>query len=102
MNEPIINFEADALTPSKGLFQERWDILKRNRRAYVSFWYSNCIPVGFSITLGKVFTQNIILFDPKDCTTCQKNFFLRSPLSPVLSLPKKMLPTVGIYLIGYG
>ena len=63
MNEPITNFEADALTPSKSLFQERWDILKRNRRAYISFWF--LIVLFVLALLGKVFTQNIILFEDR-------------------------------------
>ena len=97
MNEPIINFEADALTPSKGLFQERWDILKRNRRAYVSFWF--LIVLFVLALLGKVFTQNIILFDPKIVRLSEK--FL-PPLTPFASTitPKEDAPLVGIYLLG--
>ena len=39
MNELTTTLETDSLPPSKGIFQERWDILKRDRMAYASFWF---------------------------------------------------------------
>ena len=97
MNEPITNFEADALIPSKGLFQERWDILKRNRMAYASFLFLVFL-LGLA-TLGKVFTQVVVVFDPKVVRLSEK--FL-PPLTPFTSTltPKEDAPTLGIYLLG--
>jgi len=95
MNEPITN--ADALSPSKGLFQERWDILKRNRMAYASFWFLMFL-LGLAI-LGKVFTQFVVVFDPKVVRLSEK--FL-PPLTTFTSTltPKEDAPTLGIYLLG--
>lgn len=97
MNEPITNFEADALTPSKGLFQERWDILKRNRMAYASFLFLVFL-LGLAV-LGKVFTQLVVVFDPKVVRLSEK--FL-PPLTPFTSTltPEEDAPTLGIYLLG--
>jgi len=96
MNEPITN--ADALAPSsKGLFQERWDILKRNRMAYASFWFLMFL-LGLAV-LGKVFTQFVVVFDPKVVRLSEK--FL-PPLTTFTSTltPKEDAPTLGIYLLG--
>jgi peptide/nickel transport system permease protein len=95
MNEPITN--ADALAPSKGLFQERWDILKRNRMAHASFWFLMFL-LGLAI-LGKVFTQFVVVFDPKVVRLSEK--FL-PPLTSFTSTltPKEDAPTLGIYLLG--
>ncbi|MBT5551597.1 MAG: ABC transporter permease [Nitrospina sp.] len=88
---------ADALAPSKGLFQERWTILKRNRMAYASFWFLMAL---FALAImGKVFTQNIIVFDPKIVRLSEK--FL-PPLTPYTSniTPEEDAPAMGIYLLG--
>ncbi|MBT3924007.1 MAG: ABC transporter permease [Nitrospina sp.] len=94
MDEPIA---ADALAPSKGLFQERWVILKRNPMAYASFWFLIAL-FSFAI-MGKVFTQNIIIFDPKIVRLSEK--FL-PPLTLYTSklTPKEDAPAMGIYLLG--
>ncbi len=93
MNEAI-----DALAPStKGLFEERWDILKRNRMAYASFWFLMAL---FSLALmGKVFTQVVVVFDPKIVRLSEK--FL-PPLTVFASTitPKQDAPAMGIYLLG--
>jgi len=97
MNEPITYLEADALPPSKGLFQERWDILKRNRLAYASFWFLMFL-LGLAV-LGKIFTQTVVVFDPKVVRLSEK--FL-PPLTPFTSIltPKEDAPVLGIYLLG--
>ena len=81
--------------PSKGLFQERWDILKRNKMAYGSFWF-----LMFLLALaffGKVLTRYIVIFDPKVVRLSEK--FL-SPLTVFKSsiTPLEDAPTFGIYL----
>ena len=54
MNESKMTLETDALPPSKGLFQERWGILKRNTMAYGSFWFlMSLLALAF---LGKILT----------------------------------------------
>jgi peptide/nickel transport system permease protein len=97
MNEPITYLEADALPPSKGLFQERWDILKRNRMAYASFWFL-IVLFTFAI-MGKVLTQDIVIFNPKTVRLSEK--FL-PPLTPYTSkiTSKEDAPIMGIYLLG--
>jgi peptide/nickel transport system permease protein len=97
MNESMITLERDALPPSKGLFQERWDILKRNTMAYGSFWFiMSLLALAF---LGKIFTQYIVVFDPKTVRLSEK--FL-PPLTKFKSfiIPKEDAPTFGIYLFG--
>ncbi len=95
MTELINN--ADALPPSKGLFQERWDILKRNRMAYASLLFLVFLLV-LSV-LGKVLTQVVVVFDPKIVRLSEK--FL-PPLTPFTSTltPNEDAPTFGIYLLG--
>jgi peptide/nickel transport system permease protein len=97
MNNSLTNLEADALKPSKGLFQERWDILKRNRMAYASYWFLVSL-FGLAI-LGKVLTQTIVVFDPKVVRLSEK--FL-PPLTPFTSTltPKADAPALGIYFLG--
>ena len=95
MNEQIIN--ADTLPPSKGLFQERWSILKRNSMAYASYWFLIAL-FAFAI-MGKVLTQNIVIFDPKTVRLSEK--FL-PPLTPYASKVsvKEDVPFIGVYLLG--
>ena len=95
MNEQIIN--ADTLPPSKGLFQERWSILKRNSMAYASYWFLIAL-FAFAI-MGKVMTQNIVIFDPKTVRLSEK--FL-PPLTPYASKVsvKEDVPFMGVYLLG--
>ena len=97
MNEPVMNLEVDALTPAKGTFQERWDVLKRNRMAYASFWFLMFL-LGLSI-IGKTFTQVFVVFDPKVVRLSEK--FL-PPFTPFESnlTPKEDAPALGIYLLG--
>jgi len=92
-----MTLERDALPPSKGLFQERWDILKRNTMAYGSFWLlMSLLALAF---LGKILTQYIVVFDPKTVRLSEK--FL-PPLTMFKSFitPKEDAPTFGIYLFG--
>lgn len=97
MTERIPYHEADALPPSKGLFQERWDILKRNRMAYASFWF--LIFLLALAVLGKVFTRVVVVFDPKVVRLSEK--FL-PPLTAFTSTltPEEDAPVLGIYLLG--
>ena len=97
MSKSIKTIEEDALPPSKRLFQERWGILKRNRMAYVSFWFLMVLVV--LAILGKLLTRYIVIFDPKIVRLSEK--FL-SPLTPFTSLitPREDAPAFGIYLFG--
>ena len=97
MNEPITYLEADALPPPKGLFQERWNILKRNRMAYASFWFL-IVLFTFAI-MGKVLTQDIVIFNPKTVRLSEK---LLPPFTPFTSkiTSKEDAPIMGIYLLG--
>ena len=97
MNGPITISEKDALLPSKGLFHERWDIFKRNRIAYGSFW--SLMSMSVLALFGKVFTQYIVVFDPKIVRLSEK--FL-PPLTVFTSTttPKADGPALGVYLFG--
>jgi peptide/nickel transport system permease protein len=97
MNELIPNLETDGLEPTKGLFHERWDILKRNRMAYASYWFL-IFMFGLAI-LGKVLTQTVVMFDPKVVRLSEK--FL-PPLTPFTSTltPEEDSPALGVYLLG--
>ncbi len=97
MNELIPNLETDGLEPAKGLFRERWDILKRNRMAYASYWFLISM-FGLAI-LGKVLTQTVVVFDPKVVRLSEK--FL-PPLTPFTSTltPEEDSPALGVYLLG--
>ena len=97
MNETITISNKDVLPPSKGLFQERWDIFKHNRIAYGSFW--SLMSMFVLAFFGKVFTQFVIVFDPKIVRLSEK--FL-PPLTVFTSTitPKEDGPALGIYLFG--
>jgi peptide/nickel transport system permease protein len=97
MNELIPNLETDGLEPTKGLFRERWDILKRNRMAYASYWFLISM-FGLAI-LGKVLTQTVVMFDPKVVRLSEK---LLPPLTPFTSTltPEEDSPALGVYLLG--
>ena len=97
MNKSETIIEEDILPPSKGLFQERWDILKRNRMAYASFWFLMFLLV--LAFLGKLLTRYIVVFDPKIVRLSEK--FL-PPLTPFTGsiTPKEDAPTFGIYFFG--
>ncbi|MEC8956927.1 MAG: ABC transporter permease [Nitrospinota bacterium] len=97
MNGSITISEKDTLPPSKGLFQERWDIFKRNRIAYGSFW--SLMSMFVLAFFGKVFTQYIVIFDPKIVRLSEK--FL-PPLTLFTSTitPKEEGPALGVYLFG--
>ena len=93
MNELITTLETDSLPPSKGIFQERWDILKRDRMAYASFWFlMSLLVLAF---FGKLLTRYIVIFDPKIVRLSEK--FL-PPLTAFTSAitPKENAPTFGI------
>jgi peptide/nickel transport system permease protein len=95
MNKQVIN--SDGLPPSKGLLQERWTVLKRNRMAYASFWFLITLFV-LAIT-GKVLTQHIIIFDPKTVRLSEK---FMPPLTPYKSntIEKEEAPFMKVYLLG--
>ena len=97
MNKSITTFETDALPPSKGIFKERWDTLKRNTMAYGSFWFLMSL---LALALfGKVLTRYIVVFDPKIVRLSEK--FL-PPLTVFTSsiTPKEDAPAFGVYLFG--
>ena len=97
MSEPTTYMEADSLPPSKGLFQERWDILKRNRMAYASFWFLIFL-LGLAV-LGKIFTQTIVVFDPKVVRLSEKFLPPFTTFTSTLT-PKEDAPVLDIYLLG--
>jgi peptide/nickel transport system permease protein len=97
MNESVTILETDALPPSKGLFQERWDILKRNTLAYGSFWFLMSL-LALAI-LGKVLTQYIVVFDPKIVRLSEK-FLPPFTVFESSITPLEDAPAFGVYLFG--
>ncbi|MFQ5449477.1 MAG: ABC transporter permease [Nitrospinaceae bacterium] len=97
MNQQAAIIDADALTPSVGLFRERWEIMKRDRMAYASFWFLVFLLVV--AVAGKILTQYLIVFDPKVVRLSEK--FL-PPLTRFTSeiTPREDAPAFGIYLMG--
>ena len=87
----------DALPPATGLFAERWRVLRKNRMAYLSFWFLLAL---FALAIaGKVLTEWVVVFNPE--TVRLSETFL-PPLTPFASeiIPQEDAPAFGIYLLG--
>ena len=97
MNGSITISGKDTFPSSKGLFQERWDIFKRNRIAYGSFW--SLISMFVLAFFGKLFTQYIIIFDPKIVRLSEK-FLPPLTIFKSTTTPKEEGPALGVYLFG--
>ena len=97
MNEPITISEKDIFPPAKGLFHESWDIFKRNRIAYGSFW--SLMSMFLLAFFGKVFTQYIVIFDPKIVRLSEK-FLPPLTIFTSTTTPKEEGPALGVYLFG--
>ena len=97
MNGSIKISGKDTFPSSKGLFQERWDIFKRNRIAYGSFW--SLISMFVLAFFGKIFTQYIIIFDPKIVRLSEK-FLPPLTIFTSTTTPKEEGPALGVYLFG--
>ena len=87
----------EGLKPTASLFEERWDIFKRNHLAYFSFIFLMVLFI-FAI-IGKILTRWIVLFDPKLVRLPEK--FL-PPLTPFTSkiIPIEEAPMFNIYILG--
>jgi peptide/nickel transport system permease protein len=87
----------EGLKPTASLFEERWDIFKRNHLAYFSFIFLMVLFI-FAI-IGKILTRWVVLFDPKLVRLPEK--FL-PPLTPFTSkiIPKEEAPMFNMYILG--
>ena len=87
----------ERLKPTASLFEERWDIFKRNHLAYFSFIFLMVLFV-FAI-IGKILTRWVVLFDPKLVRLPEK--FL-PPLTPFTSkiIPIEEAPMFNMYILG--
>ena len=87
----------EGLKPTASLFEERWDIFKRNHLAYFSFIFLMVLFV-FAI-IGKILTRWIVLFDPKLVRLPEK--FL-PPLTRFTSkiIPTEDAPMFNMYILG--
>ena len=87
----------EGLKPTASLFEERWDIFKRNHLAYFSFIFLMVLFV-FAI-IGKILTRWVVLFDPKLVRLSEK---LLPPLTPFTSkiIPTEDAPMFNIYILG--
>ena len=87
----------EGLKPTASLFEERWDIFKRNHLAYFSFIFLMVLFV-FAI-IGKILTRWVVLFDPKLVRLSEK---LLPPLTPFASkiIPTEDAPMFNMYILG--
>ena len=87
----------EGLKPTASLFEERWDIFKRNHLAYFSFIFLMVLFI-FAI-IGKILTRWVVLFDPKLVRLPEK--FL-PPLTPFTSkiIPTEDAPMFNMYILG--
>ena len=87
----------EVLKPTASLFEERWDIFKRNHLAYFSFIFLMVLFI-FAI-IGKILTRWVVLFDPKLVRLPEK--FL-PPLTPFTSkiIPIEEAPMFNMYILG--
>ena len=97
MNETKKTQMMEGLKPTASLFEERWDIFKRNHLAYFSFIFLMVLFV-FAI-IGKILTRWVVLFDPKLVRLSEK---LLPPLTPFTSkiIPTEDAPMFNIYILG--
>ena len=97
MNETKDTQMMEGLKPTASLFEERWDIFKRNHLAYFSFIFLMVLFV-FAI-IGKILTRWIVLFDPKLVRLPEK--FL-PPLTRFTSkiIPTEDAPMFNMYILG--
>ncbi|UCD11702.1 MAG: ABC transporter permease [Nitrospinaceae bacterium] len=96
MNENTMP-QAEALPPATSLLAERWRVLKKNRMAYLSFWFLLFL---FVLAIaGKALTEWFVVFNPQ--TVRLSETFL-PPLSVFQSevIPLEDAPVFGIYLLG--
>ena len=97
MNETKNTQMMEGLKPTVSLFEERWDIFKRNHLAYFSFIFLMVLFV-FAI-IGKILTHWVVLFDPKLVRLSEK---LLPPLTPFTSkiIPIEDAPMFNMYILG--
>ena len=97
MNETKNTQMMEGLKPTASLFEERWDIFKRNHLAYFSFIFLMVLFV-FAI-IGKILTHWVVLFDPKLVRLSEK---LLPPLTPFTSkiIPTEDAPMFNMYILG--
>ena len=97
MNETKNTQMIEGLKPTASLFEERWDIFKRNHLGYFSFIFLIVLFV-FAI-IGKMLTRWIVLFDPKLVRLSEK---LLPPLTPFTSkiIPIEDAPMFNMYILG--
>ena len=97
MNETKNTQMVEGLKPTASLFEERWDIFKRNHLAYFSFIFLMVLFV-FAI-IGKILTHWVVLFDPKLVRLSEK---LLPPLTPFTSkiIPIEDAPMFNMYILG--
>ena len=97
MNETKNTQMMEGLKPTASLFEERWDIFKRNHLAYFSFIFLMVLFI-FAI-IGKILTRWVVLFDPKLVRLPEK--FL-PPLTHFTSkiIPTEDAPMFNMYILG--
>ncbi len=92
-SEPVDN----DIQPQRSLLREQWDIFQRDKSALVSLIFL-AVLLTLAI-LGKVFTEWVVVFDPKVVRLAEK---FKPPFSRFTAdvTPPQDAPFMGVYLMG--
>lgn len=92
MNEP-----KNSMEPQQSMLQEHWEIFRRDKAALASLIF--LIALLSVAVMGKVFTEWVVVFDPKVVRLAEKFKPPLSRFSPDVT-PAQDAPRFGVYLLG--
>lgn len=92
MNEP-----KNSMEPRQSMLQEHWEIFRRDKAALASLIF--LIALLSVAVMGKVFTEWVVVFDPKVVRLAEKFKPPLSRFSPDVT-PAQDAPRFGVYLLG--
>lgn len=92
MNEP-----KNSMEPQQSMLQEHWEIYRRDKAALASLIF--LIALLSVAVMGKVFTEWVVVFDPKVVRLAEKFKPPLSRFSPDVT-PAQDAPHFGVYLLG--
>lgn len=92
MNEP-----KNSMEPQQSMLQEHWKIFRRDKAALASLIF--LIALLSVAVMGKVFTEWVVVFDPKVVRLAEKFKPPLSRFSPDVT-PAQDAPRFGVYLLG--
>lgn len=92
MNEP-----KNSMEPQQSMLQEHWEIFRRDKAALASLIF--LVALLSVAVMGKVFTEWVVVFDPKVVRLAEKFKPPLSRFSPDVT-PAQDAPRFGVYLLG--